>query len=192
MFVIRLDMDYRISCCIEACLCMKVMRLFLILLVFSLAGCNSPALTGAPPASDVVADAESEGVKEKKTRIMYRMLDLVNLARNRHGQSEVELSSALNAAAQTHSLDMSLQNRPWHFGSDGSSPLDRAERSLYFGRLLGENISESYENDFQTIVAWLGEKGTRDVILDKEAKHIGIGWYQEPSGKNWWTLVTGK
>lgn len=168
---------------------------FRIILILALAGCNSNAVTGSlqkDGAVGAVAQFDIEEEKETKVRIMYRMLDVINLARIRRGQSRLEFSSALNAAAQTHSFDMSLQNRPWHFGSDGSSPLDRVERSLYPGRLLGENISESYENDFQTIVAWLGEKGTRDVILDPQARHLGIGWYQEASGKNWWTLVTGK
>ena len=37
---------------------------------------------------------------------------------------------------------MSAQNRPWHFGSDGSSPLVRVQRAGYRGKLLGELISE--------------------------------------------------
>ena len=186
---------------------MKLNILFPIFLAVALAGCNSPALnsTTSPPVAQnnaevaaAVEAAQAELAVEigderaEKTRIMYRMLDLVNLTRTRLELRHVELSSTLNAAAQTHSFDMSMQNRPWHFGSDGSSPLDRARRSFYPGRLLGENISESYENDFQTIVAWLSEDSTRDVLLDPEARHVGIGWYQEASGKNWWTLVMGK
>ncbi|MDE0531016.1 MAG: CAP domain-containing protein [Albidovulum sp.] len=171
---------------------MKATFLAQIFLIFALAGCNPVAMTGALPRDAAETKIDVEDAKARKIRIMYRMLDLVNLARQQNGLTQVELSSALNAAAQTHSFDMSLQNRPWHFGSDGSSPLDRAARSLYTGMFLGENISESYENDFQTIVAWLGERGTRDVILDPRATQIGIGWYQEASGKNWWTLVSGK
>ena len=29
------------------------------------------------------------------------------------------------------------------------------------------------------------------VIVDPAAKDVGFAWYQEPSGKIWWTLVTG-
>ena len=32
---------------------------------------------------------------------------------------------------------------------------------------------------------------TRGVILDPRADQIGFAWYQEASGKIWWTLVTG-
>lgn len=87
---------------------------------------------------------------------------------------------------------MSVQNRPWHFGSDGSSPLDRVQRVGYQGRLLGENISETYETELETLSAWMAQPDTRDVILDARARDIGLGWYQEPGGKIWWTMIVGQ
>ena len=54
--------------------------------------------------------------------IEYSMLDSVNALRQARGVSPLTLNAKLNAAAATHSRDMSVQNRPWHFGSDGSSP----------------------------------------------------------------------
>ncbi|MEM9971281.1 MAG: CAP domain-containing protein, partial [Pseudomonadota bacterium] len=104
----------------------------------------------------------------------------------------VNLSSQLNAAAETHSRDMSVQNRPWHFGSDGSSPIDRVARAGYQGRLLGENISETFETELQTLSAWMESQETRQVILDSRATDIGFAWFQEPSGKIWWTLILGQ
>jgi len=86
---------------------------------------------------------------------------------------------------------MSVQNRPWHFGSDGSSPLQRVARTGYQGFFRGENISETYETELETLSAWMEEKGTRDVILDPGATDMGFSWFQEPNGKIWWTLVTG-
>ncbi|MEO0568461.1 MAG: CAP domain-containing protein, partial [Pseudomonadota bacterium] len=104
----------------------------------------------------------------------------------------VELNSQLNAAAATHSRDMSLQNRPWHFGSDGSSPIDRVKRVGYEGELVGENISETYETELETLAAWMEEPSTRDVILAPDAQDLGFSWLQEDNGKIWWTMVVGK
>lgn len=123
--------------------------------------------------------------------IQFRMLDSVNTFRNAGGLSPVQLDGRLNAAAATHSRDMSIQNRPWLFGSDGSSPLDRARRVGYPGRLLGENISESYENELQTLAAWMAQPDTRAVIMDPDAVFMGFAWFQEPAGKLWWTLNMG-
>lgn len=123
--------------------------------------------------------------------VQFRMLDSVNAIRQRAGVTQVELDSRLNAAAATHSRDMSVQNRPWLFGSDGSSPLDRARRVGFPGRLLGENISESYETELQTLAAWMGQEDTRAVIVDPNARFMGFAWFQEEPGKLWWTLNMG-
>ena len=123
--------------------------------------------------------------------VQFRMLDAVNTLRGASGVPEVALNAELNAAAATHSRDMSVQNRPWHFGSDGSSPLDRVARVGYRGQLLGENISETYETEIETLSAWMALSDTRAVILDPAARDIGVAWFQEPAGKIWWTIITG-
>ncbi|WP_166417721.1 divisome-associated lipoprotein DalA [Cochlodiniinecator piscidefendens] len=122
-------------------------------------------------------------------RVQIRMLDSINSLRFAAGLQGVSLNSQLNAAAATHSLDMSVQNRPWHFGSDGSSPIDRVVRTGYQGRLLGENISETYETELETLAAWMELQDTRGVILDAEAVDMGFSWHQESNGKIWWTLI---
>ena len=123
--------------------------------------------------------------------IQFRMLDSVNALRQAAGVPPVELDGQLTAAAATHSRDMSIQNRPWLFGSDGSSPLDRALRAGFQGQIVGENISESYETELETLAAWINQTDTRNVILDPEARRMGFAWFQEPAGKLWWTLNMG-
>ncbi len=123
--------------------------------------------------------------------IQFRMLDSVNTLRQAAGVPAVELDAQLNAAAATHSRDMSAQNRPWLFGSDGSSPLDRAKRAGFQGQVIGENISESYETELETLAAWMRQADTRGVVLDPKARRMGIAWFQEPAGKLWWTLSMG-
>ena len=125
------------------------------------------------------------------TDIQFRVLDGVNALRAASGAGQVRLSAELNAAAATHSRDMSVQNRPWHFGSDGSSPLDRVERVNYQGSLLGENISETYESELETLSAWMQQPDTRNIVLDPRAQDLGISWFQEPNGKIWWTMIVG-
>ncbi len=123
--------------------------------------------------------------------IQFRMLDSVNALRQNAGVQAVELDARLNAAAATHSRDMAVQNRPWLFGSDGSSPVERARRVGFPGRLLGENISESFESELQTLAAWMAQEDTRAVILDANARFMGFAWFQEESTKLWWTMNMG-
>jgi uncharacterized protein YkwD len=123
--------------------------------------------------------------------IPFRTLDSLNSLRVAAGRGPVVLDAQLNAAAATHSRDMAIQNRPWHFGSDGSSPLDRLRRVGYSGGLVGETISETYETELLTLAAWMENPTTRDVLLDPRATRMGISWFQEDAGKIWWTLVLG-
>lgn len=160
------------------------------LAAFTLAACGSGASRplgpdGLPlPSIYRISSRDEAAVK-------FRMLDSVNALRSAASVPAVQFDARLNAAAATHSRDMSVQNRPWLFGSDGSSPLDRARRVGYPGRLLGENISESFETELQTLAAWMSQVDTRAVILDPNARFMGFAWWQEESGKLWWTLNMG-
>jgi len=124
-------------------------------------------------------------------KVQFRMLDSVNALRQASGNPVVQLDAQLNAAAATHSRDMAVQNRPWHFGSDGSSPLDRVARAGYTGSLMGEAISETYESEVETLSAWMEDSNTSAVIMDPKAVNMGFSWFQEKNGKIWWTLVMG-
>ncbi|UWR03114.1 CAP domain-containing protein [Ruegeria conchae] len=130
-------------------------------------------------------------IRGNPEKLQFRMLDSVNALRQASGLQQVQLNAQLNAAAETHSKDMARQNRPWHFGSDGSSPLDRASRVGYYGTFLGEAISETYETETETLAAWMQEPGPRAVIMDPKATQMGFAWHQEKGGKIWWTLEMG-
>jgi uncharacterized protein YkwD len=129
--------------------------------------------------------------RDQEAAVQFRMLDSVNALRQNVGARPVQLDARLNAASATHARDMAVQNRPWLFGSDGSSPVERANRVGFPGRLLGENISESFETELQTLAAWMGQEDTRAVILDPNASFMGFAWFQEDAGKLWWTLNMG-
>jgi uncharacterized protein YkwD len=155
--------------------------------VFILAACVSTE----PPAGNDGKPKQRVYRIGSDSRVQYRMLDSVNALRAASGAPKVRLNARLNAAAATHSRDMSIQNRPWHFGSDGSSPLDRVQRVGYTGQVMGENISETYETELETLSAWMEQPDTRNVILQSSATEMGFSWFQETNGKIWWTLVMG-
>lgn len=166
---------------------------FIILAVTSavfLAACSTPQTTtlgadGKPLPTVYKISSSQTGAIE------FRMLDSVNELRAASGLQPLELNARLNAAAATHSKDMANQNRAWHWGSDGSSLIDRGNRAGYAGTMLGENISETYETELETLSAWMLDPGSRGVILEPDAVNLGFAWYQQKNGKIWWTLVTG-
>lgn len=171
---------------------MRLQGVLVILVTLVLTACAPPPPSGPQLAPDgtPLPTVTRIGPGDSQ-RIKLRMLDSINTLRSAQGLAPLDYDRALNTAARTHSRDMSIQNRPWHFGSDGSSPIDRVRRAGYDGRMLGENISETYENDVQTLAAWMADLSTRGVIMDPAARDLGFDWFQEANGKIWWTLVTG-
>jgi uncharacterized protein YkwD len=165
----------------------------LVALVFTLTGCT----IGAPTEPTLGADGKPlprlYPIKERDVgKIQLRMLDSVNALRGATGAQKLEMDAQLIAAAATHARDMAIQNRPWHFGSDGSSPIERIARAGYTGTLVGETLSETYETELETLAAWMDEPGPRAVITDPAATDMGFSWLQEANGKIWWVLVLGQ
>lgn len=136
--------------------------------------------------SDIYRIAPSQEIE-----VQYRTLDSVNALRLENGLGAVAFDERLNVAAAIHSRDMARQDRPWLFGSDRSTPVDRAQRAGFSGRLLGETVSETYETELQTLDAWMSQSDTRSIILAPNARLMGFAWFQEQDGRLWWTLNMG-
>lgn len=152
-------------------------RFALIALAF-LAACGAPQSSGRLSGSDAGP-------------IRLRHLDAVNAARAAGGLAPLQLSAELDAAAETHARDMSVQGRAWHFGSDLTSWRERGFRAGYRGEVLGENLFEGADLDLAVLGYWLSVPDTRRVIMAPEARGLGLGWFQEPGGKIWWVQLVG-
>ena len=99
--------------------------------LMALAGCSfGPRAPQLGPDGQPLPVAYRISARDN-AEIPTRILTQVNLLRAQSGMPALTLSPQLSAAAMAHSRDMSAQNRAWHFGSDGSSPLDRAQRQGY-------------------------------------------------------------
>lgn len=156
----------------------------------AVAACTGPAEVRLGPDGKPMPQVYRIAARDTD-RIQLRMLESVNTLRQAAQAPAVALNSQLIASAATHARDMAVQNRPWHFGSDGSSPISRAARAGYGGRLLGEVLSESFETELETLSAWMAQPDTRGIILDPRARDLGFSWFQEPTGKIWWVMNLG-
>ena len=132
----------------------------------------------------MISPGEADGIRTQH-------VDTLNAFRASRGLQPVQLSGRLVAAAATHARDMSVQRRAWHFGSDGTSPADRAARAGYAGRVVGENISESFDEEVALFQSWVNDPVTRQVMADPTADNVGLGWFQERNGKLWWVQLLG-
>ena len=165
---------------------------WLMVSVLALAACETTAPAQIPMGADgrplpvVVRINPSDA-----PRVRQRVLEGLNTMRAQNGVGPLQPNAELASAAATHAQDMSFQSRPWHWGSDGSSPMQRAQRAGYRGTFVGELISETFETEVETVNAWMTEPETRQVILDRRANEVGVAWHQDENGKLWWVVVMG-
>lgn len=157
-------------------------------LFVSLTACVTPNSDGGRPGDGTTVIRMNRIGADK---VQFRHLDAVNAIRQSRGLAPVELNLSLITAAKQHAVDISRQNRPWHFGSGGSSPLDRVATSGYVGEFIGENISETFEDDFNTLDVWMNDPLAAASILDSQATAMGIAYHQDSGGKLWWVQVFG-
>lgn len=155
--------------------------------VLALSACTdtSTGIYGGNASSGDISNFDSGTIR-------LRHLDSVNALRSERGAVPLQLSAQLNAAADTHARDISVQQRAWNFGSDGTSPQDRALRAGFIGEVRGENVAETFKDEFLVLQTWLNDPASRASILDPLATHLGYGWYQEPNGRLWWVQVLGQ
>ena len=169
---------------------MRLLRsLVLVLTALTIAGCTATS-NSEPTGYDY-------GVQAFRIRpamvddIRERHLETINTVRASQGLPGLEYSDELDLAAERHSVSIMNQKRAWHFGQDGSSPVDRIAQAGFSGFLVGENVSETYEDDQVTLQAWLRDPNSRAIILDPNARYIGFAWSQESNAKLWWVQVLG-
>lgn len=124
-------------------------------------------------------------------RVQTRMIEALNTLRQANGFTPVVPNAQLASVAATQARSISDQARPWHFGADGSSPIERAARVGYTGQFLGELLSETYETELETLTAWMGGRETRPILMDPRANEVGFAWHQDGSGKLWWVMALG-
>jgi len=171
-----------------------MLRLGLVILTLTsgLWGCAPPAPQPVQLGADGLPLPKVYRIRSRDVAaIEARMIDGVNALRLASDLPTVTWNAQLTAAAAAHAQDMAQQRRPWHFGSDGSSPFDRAQRAGYAGETLGETISETYETEMQTLQAWIEAPGSSAILLDARAREMGFAWFQEEDGRIWWTLLMG-
>ncbi len=161
-----------------------IFKILLLTILVSCVGTNTDVYHGYSK-SGVISSFEVAALKS-------RHLEMVNALRLENGQSPVKHSNSLSAASKTHAFDIARQQRAWNYGSDASSAIDRAKIAGFKGIVLGENVSETYEGEYDVLNAWFQSKIGKEIILNPNATHLGLSWYQDSTGKVWWVQMIGQ
>lgn len=119
--------------------------------------------------------------------------DMVNKYRKSKGLKPIELHPQLSKAAAKHSQDLARLDKITHFGSDGSNPWQRVERTGYKPKLAAENVGTGQKDFSEVMKGWKASPSHNENLLLPDASHMGIALVHNGKSKNktFWTLILG-
>ena len=134
----------------------------------------TPTATPTPSPEEIAANAE---------KIAKEVIRLTNIERRKNGKTDLKYHAKLQQAAMTRAKELEIKyshERP--DGRDSSTAVYEAG----VGNSRGENIGVGFTNPEAVVKAWMDSPGHASAILDDNATHIGVGYYKDKNGTNYW------
>ena len=145
---------------------------------------NKPEIT--PPSEDTNTP-ENKPEADKELTFAEQVVELVNQERTKAGLNAVTLDKSIASAALVRAKEIETSfshTRP--NGSKFSTAL--TEQGVTF-KGAGENIAWGQKSPEAVMQAWMNSEGHRANILNKNFTKIGVGYYQNAAGRNFWTQL---
>jgi uncharacterized protein YkwD len=175
--------------------------------LLALLGCVLLAACGrdepAPPAPDTSVlgagpVSASCGVAAMPEEVLAR-LNAVRAAGYRCGErsmapaAPLKWDPALQSAATDHSLDMARRNYFEHRSPEGERAGQRAARSNYAWKAVGENLAGGDTSVADVMEGWLDSPDHCANMLDPAYADVAVACVQQPGSKwgTYWTMVLG-
>ena len=139
------------------------------------------------PPSEETNTPENKPEADKELTFAEQVVELVNQERTKAGLSAVTLDQNIASAALVRAKEIETSfshTRP--NGSKFSTAL--TEQGVTF-KGAGENIAWGQKSPEAVIQAWMNSEGHRANILNKNFTKIGVGYYQNAAGRNFWTQL---
>jgi uncharacterized protein YkwD len=108
-------------------------------------------------------------------RVRAEMLAEINTLRRKAGVPPLQMSPALQRAAQAHAQDMIARGYYGHKSPSGTTVRERSREAGYEWRTIGENIAEGQTSEREVMTSWMNSKGHRENILNPHFRDLGIG-----------------
>ncbi len=138
---------------------------------------EAPAVT-PPPASE-----------EQKTELSFQeqVVKLVNEERAKAGLSALTLDTTVQSAAQVRAQESATSFS--HTRPDGTSFSTALTEAGVKYKGSGENIAWGQKNPEEVMKGWMNSAGHKANILNPNYTKIGVGYYQNAKGVNYWSQL---
>lgn len=118
---------------------------------------------------------------------VLRVVELVNEERAKAGLNPLTLETNITAAAQVRAVE--TEQSFSHTRPDGRHFSTALKEAGVTYRGAGENIAWGQKTPEQVMNGWMNSAGHRANILNEKFTSIGVGYYQNANGVNYWSQL---
>lgn len=130
-------------------------------------------------------DAPEDEIQQSE--FAKRVVELVNKEREKAGLKALSIDKKTTAAANVRARE--IKQSFSHTRPNGSSFSSALKEQGVSYRGSGENIAWGQKTPEQVMEGWMNSAGHRANILNEKFTSIGVGYYQDASGVNYWTQL---
>ena len=151
----------------------------------------APAPKPAPAPAPAPAPVENNNTGVSSSNLSYeqKVVELVNVERQKAGLPALKMDSALSNVARAKSKDMAVNNYFAHQSPTYGSAGDMLRQYGISWRAWGENIAAGQSTPEIVVNAWMNSAGHRANILSSNFSKIGVGYVTNSSGRAYWTQI---
>lgn len=125
-----------------------------------------------------------------QTQFENRVLELVNVERQKAGLSALQMDENVRNVARLKSEDMRVNKYFDHTSPTYGSPFDMLKKFGVSYKSAGENIAQGYSTPEAVVNGWMNSSGHRANILNASFTHMGVGY--DANGHYWTQMFIGK
>lgn len=129
-------------------------------------------------------DSTEENVPDNEHAFIRQVVTLVNEERAKEGLSPLSIDTKVQAAAQVRAKE--CEQLFSHTRPDGTSFSTVLKEQNVSYRSAGENIAWGQRSPEEVMKAWMNSSGHRANIMNPNFTTIGIGYYENANGTDYW------
>ena len=149
---------------------------------------NTPD-TNKPEHNTPEHTTPGDNVSEDESALSYinQVVSLVNAERTKARLDALTIDSKLQTAAQVRAQE--IETSFSHTRPNGTSFATAIKEQNLSYRSAGENIAWGQRSPQEVVTAWMNSPGHRANIMNANFTKIGVGYYQNSRGVNYWSQL---
>ena len=150
----------------------------------NLPGNNTPENTPNNPGNGSTEESTPEDTPADEHAFIKQVVALVNQERAKEGLAPLTINTEVQAAAQVRAVE--CEQRFSHTRPNGSSFTTALKEQNVSYRSAGENIAWGQRTPEEVMNAWMNSPGHRANIMNPNFTTIGVGYYENAKGTDYW------